>query len=90
MIPLSKIRLYLKLQEGDIQASENDTANSVNSIYRILHERGPTNYFELVTNPTSFSQTIENIFYVSFLIRNAVASIDDSSGEPIISKLPPV
>ncbi|CAO3690787.1 unnamed protein product [Umbelopsis ramanniana] len=75
----------LQLQEGDIQASENDTANSVNSIYRILHERGPTNYFELVTNPTSFSQTIENIFYVSFLIRNAVASIDDSTGDPIIS-----
>jgi len=74
-----------QLQQGDIHVSENDTAKSVNAIYRILFERGPTNYFELVTNPTSFSQTIENIFYVSFLIRNGVASIDDSSGLPIIS-----
>ncbi|CAM0136064.1 hypothetical protein VKS41_005550 [Umbelopsis sp. WA50703] len=74
-----------QLQEGDIKASENDTANNVNAIYRILYEHGPTNYFKLVTNPSSFSQTVENIFYVAFLIRNAVASIDDNSGIPIIS-----
>lgn len=74
-----------QLREGDIKASENDTANNVNAIYRILHQNGPTNYFKLVTNPSSFSQTVENIFYVAFLIRKAVASIDDSSGIPIIS-----
>lgn len=43
------------------------------------------NYFEFITNPESFSQTVENMFYVSFLIRNSVAGIDDTSGQPILS-----
>ena len=44
---------------------------------------------EFITNPESFSQTVENMFYVSFLIRNAVAEIDDSTGQPILSTRAP-
>ncbi|KAF7729267.1 nuclear protein [Apophysomyces ossiformis] len=80
-----------KLQESDLQQQENETSNNVNQIYRILDERGPVNYFEFITNPESFSQTAENMFYVSFLIRNAVAEIDDSSGQPILAtRAPPL
>ncbi|KAG0178069.1 nuclear protein [Apophysomyces sp. BC1034] len=80
-----------KLQESDMQQQENETSNNVNRIYRILDELGSVNYFEFITNPDSFSQTAENMFYVSFLIRNAVAEIDDSSGQPILStRAPPL
>lgn len=74
------------MDETDLQNQENETSANVNEIYRLLNENGPYNYLKFVTNPTSFSQTVENIFYVSFLIRNALAEIDDSTGEPMLSK----
>ncbi|KAK4516898.1 uncharacterized protein ATC70_000225 [Mucor velutinosus] len=73
------------LQQEDIEKQENETAKCVNNIFNILKEKGPMNYFKFVTNPTSFSQTVENIFYVSFLARRGIAGIDVSSGQPIIS-----
>lgn len=80
------MNIFFQLQESDIQQQENETLKNVNAIWRILDERGQTNYFQFVTNPESFSQTVENIFYVSFLIRNGVAEIDDSSGQPLLRK----
>jgi hypothetical protein len=42
--------------------------------------------FEFVINPRSFGQTVENIFYLSFVIRNAMAKVEeDANGFPIVS-----
>ena len=35
----------------------------------VISSENPICYFEFITNPHSFGQTIENIFYTSFLIR---------------------
>jgi hypothetical protein len=51
----------------------------VENIFRMLkalykkNSSSPICYFEFVTNPESFSQTIENVFYTSFLLAHGFA-----------------
>ncbi|KAJ1744797.1 hypothetical protein LPJ58_006505 [Coemansia sp. RSA 1591] len=73
----------------DVRRQENQTTRLVQKVHRILAERGPINLFRLVINPQSFAQSIENIFYVSFLIRDGRAYIDDDSGQPMIEACEP-
>ncbi|KAJ1976666.1 hypothetical protein H4R33_006388 [Dimargaris cristalligena] len=79
-----------QLEENDIDKQENETTNNVKIIFEILENVGPVNLFEFIINPESFSQTVENFFYLSFLIRDGKAYIDDESGQPMLeSCLPP-
>lgn len=63
-----------------VQASEIDhdveqnTATMVKSVYQTFIKRDeskPVNFFEFFINPDSFSQSVENLFYTSFLIKDA-------------------
>ncbi|KAF9583664.1 nuclear protein [Lunasporangiospora selenospora] len=67
-----------ELREEDIARQENETTKNVMQISDIL-ERQPdkVNLFKLVVNPESFGQTVENIFYLSFLVRDGKASITE-------------
>jgi hypothetical protein len=43
------------------------------------------NIFKLVINPNDFAQSVENIFYLSFLIRDGkVAFETNEEGEPVV------
>lgn len=45
------------------------------------------NLFHFLINPQSYTQTVENIFYTSFLIKEKRAAIDyDEDEEPVICK----
>jgi len=58
----------------------------VRLVAELLRQHSPINLFEFVINPTSFAQTIENIFYLSFSVRDARAKIeDDANGLPVVS-----
>ena len=47
------------------------------------------NIFKFVINPHDFGQSVENLFYLSFLIRDGKCAFftDEATGEPVIRKL---
>lgn len=58
-------------------------------LQHLLEERGgdnPTNIFKFVINPNDFAQSVENIFYLSFLIRDGKVAFEMQDGEPMICK----
>ena len=75
-----------QLTEDEIRKSENETTKHVKHVYGCLKAaNGPVNYFVFVTNPKSFSQTIENIFYVAFLVRDGRATLSiGADGQPYL------
>ncbi|KAF8515438.1 Nse4 C-terminal-domain-containing protein [Gautieria morchelliformis] len=76
-----------ELTEEDIQRAENETTKNVAMIEKILRlQTGPTNLFRFIVNPGDFGQTVENLFYVSFLIREGKCAFEFTEGtqEPII------
>jgi len=78
-----------ELRKEDIKQQENETTKNVVQIYRILENVGRVNLFNFIINPESFSQTVENIFYLSFLIRDGKALLDEENGELIIERSDP-
>ncbi|KAF8200954.1 Nse4 C-terminal-domain-containing protein [Pholiota molesta] len=73
-----------ELKEEDIKRSENETTKNVATLEALLEEVGSINVFKFVINPENFAQSVENIFYLSFLIRDGKAAFETKDGEPII------
>ena len=48
------------------------------------------NLFKFIINPHDFGQSVENLFYLSFLIRDGKCAfeIEEETGEPVISASP--
>ncbi|KAJ3363664.1 nuclear protein [Allomyces javanicus] len=65
----------------------SQTPQFVKQVYQVLSEalrdRESVPLFEFVVNPLSFAQTIENLFYVSFLVkdRRVAVEVDEQTGE---------
>jgi hypothetical protein len=83
----------------DIKTSENNTLKLVRQVHHILKAYMEENdlpedalpLFEAVINPESFGQTIENIFFVSFLAKEGWITVyeDDDTELPMIGKFLP-
>ena len=74
------------------QADGQMTDKLVASTREILNKeyksngKKPVNYFEFVIDPESFGNTVENMFHVSFLVKQRCVqlSVDDSIGLPVL------
>ncbi|KIY50141.1 hypothetical protein FISHEDRAFT_39848 [Fistulina hepatica ATCC 64428] len=73
-----------EIREEDIQRSANETSHNV-ALAGILENVEKVNLFRFIVNPKSFAQSVENLFYLSFLIRDGVVALEtEKDGEPII------
>ncbi|CUA75415.1 Non-structural maintenance of chromosome element 4 [Rhizoctonia solani] len=73
-----------ELAAEDLKRSENETSENIKLVYRRLEECQRINFFKFVINPTSFGQSVENMFYVSFMIRDAKIAFEVVDDEPFI------
>nr|XP_003929683.1 EP300-interacting inhibitor of differentiation 3 [Saimiri boliviensis boliviensis] len=83
-----------KLRKLDLSSYPEATEENVERILGLLqtyfrkYPDTPVSYFEFVIDPNSFSRTVENIFYVSFIIRDGFARIRlDEDRLPILEPI---
>ncbi|XP_057596555.1 EP300-interacting inhibitor of differentiation 3 [Hippopotamus amphibius kiboko] len=83
-----------KLRKLDLSSNQEATEKEVERILGLLqtyfrkYPDTPVSYFEFVIDPNSFSRTVENIFYVSFIIRDGFARIRlDQDRLPILEPI---
>ncbi|KAI1851161.1 hypothetical protein JX265_013279 [Neoarthrinium moseri] len=80
--------VHEEAQDSAEAAFEADNAEEGHRIMQKfgLRTNGGIDYFKFVINPKSFGQTIENMFYVSFLIRDNKISLEfDDDGFPTLA-----
>ncbi|KAK9390785.1 Nse4 C-terminal-domain-containing protein [Lipomyces mesembrius] len=76
------------IQESSIVRQENNTATSVIMVKTVMEMlQLPVNAFELILNPESFSQSVENMFYLSFLVRDGIVSLDEDENGVLMASL---
>ena len=81
-----------KLDEITEDDQNTKVAKHVEYIMRCLRDEykanneKPISFYHFVIDPTSFSNSVENIFYVSFLIKDGFVSISEGKSHlvPIV------
>ncbi|EKE38045.1 hypothetical protein ENUP19_0203G0012 [Entamoeba nuttalli] len=74
-----------KTVNADEWSAAKETPERIKMIKDLLTKKGEMPFFQFVLNVKSFGQTVENIFYTSFLIKEGTAFIVVKNRVPYIS-----
>lgn len=82
-----------QLQSDEVvnQNLQDQQTVTIRQIYTVLRQQvensgGPVHYYEFVINPHDFAQTNENMFFLSFLVRDSKVKLDvDDDDLPVLS-----
>jgi hypothetical protein len=72
---------FNQVSESEIHQTENETTSNITAIYNRLAQVEPIPLLKFILNPRSFSQTVENLFYTSFLVRDGRLAIEEEDEE---------
>lgn len=87
LIFLDPIVSFLQLVEG-LQKERNDTDKNMATMFNILRKNRVVKLENLVLNRNSFAQTVENLFALSFLVKDGRAEIKvDKAGRQLVCEL---
>eukprot|EP01103_Thecamoeba_quadrilineata_P016955 TRINITY_DN5843_c0_g1_i1.p1 TRINITY_DN5843_c0_g1~~TRINITY_DN5843_c0_g1_i1.p1 ORF type:complete len:369 (+),score=87.98 TRINITY_DN5843_c0_g1_i1:68-1174(+) len=81
--PLQEKVVPKEMNRGEkVQQSAPETAVRVSSFYNKLIESGPRSFASTICDPNSFGKTVENLFHLSFLIKDGQAlTRQDENGD---------
>ncbi|KAL1492027.1 hypothetical protein ABEB36_012531 [Hypothenemus hampei] len=95
---VKRVKEKLEKKEPEKVVTLNKEEEGIDEIVKFLYEvleeayknnnQRPINYYDYVIDSSSYANTIENIFYFSFLIRDGKASLDiGSKNIPVIKPM---
>lgn len=80
--------ICLVSQLDDIE-EKTDTDSNISTMFQILREKKRVKLEYLIVNRKSFAQSIENLFALSFLVKDGRVVIDvDENGSHFLCKIP--
>jgi hypothetical protein len=73
--------------EGEPDEEDFEAASRRHRVWITPEDEPAVSLFDFVVNPRSFGQTVENLFYISFLIREGTVKVlEDKSGLPLLGE----
>lgn len=78
------------MSQLEVNAEEKtDTDKNISTMFQILRKKKQVKLESLIMNRKSFAQSIENLFALSFLVKDGRVFIDvDESGSHFVCKIP--
>ena len=78
------------MTQDQVSSEVNETTQNVQRLYDLVIQVQPISLYKFFINPNSFSESVENLFHLSFLIRDGKISIEETEhGDLIIEACEP-
>ena len=78
------------MTQDQVSSDVNETTQNVQKLYDLLLQVQPISLYKFFINPNSFAETVENLFHLSFLIRDGKISVDETEhGDLIVEACEP-